>query len=84
MRSKSSPAGSTVPFRRQADAQADRSKRRGFLFALGAGSIGAAALAARSLTGAAPAAVAGDSDTAAGAGYRESEHVKRYYRTAKT
>ena len=58
-------------------------RRRGFLLALGAGGAGAAALVARSLTGVAPQA-----DSAAPAddskGYRVTDHIKRYYRTAKT
>jgi Rieske Fe-S protein len=62
-----------------ADAATDR-KRRRFLFALGAGSAGAAAMAA------APAAIACEdpppSDDSS-AGYRETDHVRGYYRTAK-
>jgi ferric-dicitrate binding protein FerR (iron transport regulator) len=58
-------------------------RRRGFLLAVGAGTAGAAALAARSLTGVVPqtdgATPADDSK-----GYRLTDHVKRYYRTAKT
>ena len=55
-------------------------KRRRFLFTLGAGSASAVAL------GAAPTAVACTDpppvdDTAAG--YRETDHVRDYYRTAK-
>jgi hypothetical protein len=84
MRSKFSKAPSTAPLRPESDARAGNAKRRGFLLALGAGGIGAAAIAARSLTGTAPAAAGGESDTAPGAGYRETSHVKRYYRTAKT
>ena len=57
-------------------------RRRGFLLALSAGGAGAAALAARSLTGVAPqtdgAAAAED-----GKGYQVTDHVRRYYRTAK-
>ena len=57
-------------------------RRRGFLLALGAGGAGAAALAARSLTGVAP-----QSDAAApaddGQSYRLTDHVKRYYQTTK-
>jgi ferric-dicitrate binding protein FerR (iron transport regulator) len=57
-------------------------RRRGFLLALGAGGAGAAALAARSLSGVVP------QDDASGAtddskGYQVTDHVKRYYRTAK-
>ncbi len=57
-------------------------RRRGFLLALGVGGAGAAVLAARSLTGSAPstdgAAAADDSK-----GYQVTDHVRRYYRTAK-
>jgi len=63
--------------------QSTHAKRRGFLLALGAGSAGAAALAARSLSGVAPAADAA-ADSEASQGYRLTDHVKRYYETAKT
>ena len=56
-------------------------RRRGFLLAMGLGGAGAAALAARSLTGAAP---QGDADDASDAkGYQVTDHVRRYYRMAK-
>jgi hypothetical protein len=50
--------------------------------ALGAGGIGAAAIAARSLKGKAPAAPV-QPDAASGDGYRVTDHIRRYYRTAK-
>ena len=57
-------------------------KRRGFLLTLGVGGVGAAAVAARSMTG-----VAIEPETAAAApgdkGYAVTEHVRRYYRTMK-
>jgi hypothetical protein len=56
-------------------------RRRGFLLALGAGGAGAAALAARSLTGAVPASDAADDDS--GKGYQLTNHVRRYYQTTK-
>jgi hypothetical protein len=60
-----------------------RSKRRGVL--LGAAAIGAGALAARVLPGGASDAVSTtpkhETDTATG--YRESEHVLRYYETTR-
>jgi hypothetical protein len=57
------------------------SRRRGFLLAMGAGGAGAAALAARVATGVAP---QGDSEDANDAkGYQVTDHVRRYYRTAK-
>ena len=56
-------------------------QRRNFLLALGAGGAGAAIIAARSLSGGsvAPDAAA----TPAGKGYAVTDHVRRYYRTAK-
>jgi hypothetical protein len=74
------------PAKVSAQPEASRSRtdnrRRGFLLALGAGGAGAAVLAARSLTGAAP---QGDAANPAddNQGYRATEHVKRYYRTTK-
>lgn len=66
------------------DSNATNAKRRGFLLALGAGGAGAAALAARSLTGVTPTAETTDPAAASGEGYRVTDHVKRYYQTAKT
>ena len=57
-------------------------RRRNFLLAVGAGGAGAATLAVRSLGGLAPQsdnAVDGDS----GKGYQLTDHVRRYYGTAK-
>lgn len=82
MSSSPRKARPVVPTRPESDVPARASKRRGFLLALGAGGIGAAAIAARSLTGHAPAASA-EPDTASGEGYRVTDHVRRYYRTAK-
>ena len=56
-------------------------QRRNFLLALGAGGAGAAIVAARALSGGSVAP-----DTAAtpeGKGYAVTDHVRRYYRTAK-
>jgi hypothetical protein len=58
------------------------SRRRNFLLALGLGGAGAAALASRSLSGVAP-EVAPDDGVDKGAGYQLTDHVRRYYRTAK-
>ncbi|MGH6743219.1 MAG: formate dehydrogenase [Casimicrobiaceae bacterium] len=58
-------------------------KRRGFLLTLGVGGVGAAAVAARSMSsGVIPAASEADVP-AGGKGYAMTEHVRRYYRTAK-
>ncbi|HEY2967827.1 MAG TPA: formate dehydrogenase [Casimicrobiaceae bacterium] len=85
MRSSKRNAGITSPARSESDSRATDTKRRGFLLALGAGGIGAAAIAARSLSGVAPnAAATPDDDSAKGAGYRATDHVKRYYETTKT
>jgi hypothetical protein len=56
-------------------------RRRGFLLALGAGGAGAAALAARSLSGIAVQEDGASADESKG--YQVTDHVKRYYRTAK-
>ena len=69
----------------QSDAPSSRTdaRRRGFLLALGAGGAGAAALAARSLTGVSP-KTEPTPDANDGQGYRLTDHVKRYYQTTKT
>ena len=57
-------------------------QRRNFLLALGAGGAGAAIVAARALSGG---SVAPDAaPTPESKGYTETDHVRRYYRTAKT
>jgi precorrin-6B methylase 2 len=58
-----------------------RLQRRHFLLTLGAGGAGAAIVAARALSGG---AVAPDAAVAPeGKGYAVTDHVRRYYRTAK-
>jgi hypothetical protein len=52
------------------------------LFALGAGGAGAAIVAARSLSGGSVAPDAAPIPESKG--YTETDHVRRYYRTAKT
>jgi len=81
MRAKSRTPGDTLPRGPESDPRVN--KRRGFLLALGAGGIGAAAIAARTLSGGAPALEPGAADATAGEGYRVTDHVQRYYRTAK-
>jgi hypothetical protein len=56
------------------------SQRRNFLLALGAGGAGAAIIAARSLSGG---SVAPDVAAPESKGYAVTDHVRRYYRTAK-
>jgi len=58
-------------------------QRRGFLLTLGAGGAGAAAVAVRTLSGGAVEPGATREPGADAAGYRETEHVRRYYQTAK-
>ena len=85
MRSSQRNVRITSPLRPESDSRATDAKRRGFLLALGLGGAGAAALAARKLSGvASSAATAPDDDAAKGAGYRATDHVKRYYETTKT
>jgi hypothetical protein len=56
-------------------------KRRRFLFSLGAGGAAAVSAAAMPTASVAQAATAETNDT--GSGYRETQHVRDYYRTAK-
>jgi hypothetical protein len=56
-------------------------KRRRFLLALGAGSAGAATAAAQPLASVADPAVSAAADTTQG--YRETEHVRDYYASAR-
>jgi hypothetical protein len=57
------------------------SKRRRFLFTLGVGSAGAAVSAAASVSAVADVTVA--APAVSNDGYRETAHVRDYYRTAK-
>ena len=57
-------------------------KRRRFLFTLGLGSAGAAISAAASVSAVADTTVAPTEESPDGR-YRETEHVRDYYRTAK-
>ncbi|MFI4952327.1 MAG: formate dehydrogenase [Burkholderiales bacterium] len=58
-------------------------KRRGFLLTLGVGGVGAAAVAARSMSRGVIDAESTAAAPADGKGYAMTEHVRRYYRTAK-
>ena len=70
---------------RSSSAAANPLKRRGLL--IGAGAAGAAVLAAKALPGVAPvastAAVAAKKVIDTSGGYQVSEHVLRYYETAR-
>ncbi len=69
--SSSSPAADRAP-----------SSRRRFLFTFGAGTAGAAALTAAPIAAAAV-STPEPAEEAQASGYRETEHVRNYYRTAK-
>jgi hypothetical protein len=58
-------------------------QRRGFLLTLGVGGAGAAAVAARKLSGNMVAPGETREPDADGSGYQMTEHVRRYYQTAK-
>src|SRR4051794_12434036 len=58
-------------------------KRRRFLFTLGAGGAGAAAAAVAAVPGAAVIEATNVKPNDSGSGYRETQHVRDYYRTAK-
>jgi hypothetical protein len=60
-----------------------RPQRRNFLLALGAGGAGAAIVAARALTAGSVAPDAAQEPSPDGKGYALTDHVRRYYRTAK-
>jgi len=78
MRNASHPAGKTGGSSSHSNS-ADFSRRR-FLFALGATSAGAAAAPALA---AAPQQVAAPADPEATSGYRETDHVRDYYDSAR-
>jgi hypothetical protein len=67
----------------QVSSPAANMRRRGFLLTLGVGGAGAAAVAVRSWTVALPAQSEPDAN-ADGKGYQATDHVRRYYETAKT
>ncbi len=60
-----------------------RPQRRNFLLALGAGGAGAAIVAARALSGGSVATDGAQVTAPEGKGYAVTDHVRRYYRTAK-
>jgi hypothetical protein len=60
-----------------------RPQRRNFLLALGAGGAGAAIVAARALTAGSVTPEAALEPSPDGKGYELTDHVRRYYRTAK-
>ena len=74
------PSVTPVP---TADFRTTDLKRRRFLFTLGAGGAGAAVAAAGTLPAAAAAQIATAPATDEESGYRETAHVRDYYRTAK-
>jgi hypothetical protein len=71
-----------VPFP-ASDSPSTDLKRRRFLVALGAGGAGAAATVASAVPVAAAAQATAAPAPEAESGYRESAHVRDYYRTAK-
>jgi hypothetical protein len=82
MRSTRHNTSSTPDSNSARNSTGTNTRRRGFLFALGAGGAGAAALAARQLSGVAPQSENPGPDDSQG--YRVTDHIKRYYQTAKT
>ena len=83
MRSKRPGGQSTTREVTPAAAPRIHPQRRNFLLALGAGGAGAAIVAARALSGGsvAPDAAVPSPESK---GYTVTDHVRRYYRTAKT
>jgi hypothetical protein len=83
MRAKKRGEHSNTPVSNDGSSPATNMRRRGFLLTLGVGGAGAAAVAARSWTSALPTETTGD-PAADGKGYQTTDHVRRYYQTAKT
>jgi hypothetical protein len=77
MRNAKSHDHSAAP--RSTQKSTDRARRR-FLFTLGVGGAGTVAATSGALQAAAPQASAAPSDDGA---YRETEHVRDYYRTTR-
>lgn len=59
------------------------SKRRNFLIGAGLGGVGAAAALAGGVAGVKPEAKPAAEPVAEGKGYRETDHVRRYYGTTR-
>ena len=81
MRMPTRSARTAVPVAVPPSSGSPDSKRRRFLFTLGVGSAGVAVSATLSVSAVADVTVA--APAAANDGYRETAHVRDYYRTAK-
>ena len=82
MRMPTRSAVTVTPVTDAPSSAAPDSKRRRFLFTLGLGSVGAAASVSASVSTLVDATAAPTEDSPDGR-YRETEHVRDYYRTAK-
>ena len=82
MSTRSSSGNSPLPVTASPSSSADLTRRH-FLFALGAGGVSAATVAVAALPGSAGAIETQAPTGTADAGYRETEHVRDYYRTAR-
>ena len=82
MRPRSPNGNPTLPVTASTSSAADL-KRRHFLLTLGVGGVSAATVAVATLPGAAAAIATEGAAGAADSGYRETDHVRDYYRTAR-
>ena len=82
MRQRSPSGHSPLPVTASTSSAADL-KRRHFLLTLGASGLSAATVAVAALPGADAAIATEAAAGTADAGYRETEHVRDYYRTAR-
>jgi hypothetical protein len=82
MRQRSPSGNSPLPVTASPSSAADL-KRRHFLLTLGAGGVSAATVAIASLPGSAAALGTESGAGTADSGYRETDHVRDYYRTAR-
>jgi hypothetical protein len=71
------------PEKKAAVAAKPDSKRRNFLIGAGLGGVGAAAALAGGVAGVKPQAQPAPEAAVEGKGYRETEHVRRYYGTTR-
>lgn len=81
MRNTTATPGSGTPS--SASSPSANIARRRFLFTLGAGGAGVAAASVAALPAAAAIVTPTAEPTAATSGYRETDHVRDYYRTAR-
>jgi hypothetical protein len=82
MRTRTPSGNSPLPITAPPSSSADL-KRRHFLLTLGAGGLSAASVAVAAVPGSAAAIETQAAAATTDSGYRETDHVRDYYRTAR-